>query len=267
MLILQEEGASMNHILGSRKRQDWIDVVKFWGMLAIVWGHTLSDGNVRHYLYSFHVPLFFFVVGLFFASPKRSFWHFTAKRAKDLLIPYFLFASISILIFSVLGNLAGAALNQDVSGYTLSANLVEMLTGQCRANRPLWFLPCMFVCYLLCFAIARALENGSVCRKRTAAVVIAGISVFLCFMNERFWNIGGLFFKIDVAVFMLAFISVAYLLKSLLLKRFQPPIAILLAMLLLTVGGITAFTNSEIDYLGNHYGNVFLFLRLLVFVC
>lgn len=99
----------MNNIEAPKKRQGWIDIVKFFGIVAIVWGHTVSVGDVQQYLYSFHVPLFFFVVGLFFASPKLSFFRFTAKKAKDLLVPYFLFAIISILIFSVLGRFADAA--------------------------------------------------------------------------------------------------------------------------------------------------------------
>ena len=89
----------MRDQVGSNVRKDWIDIVKFWGMLAIVWGHTLSSGNVRHYLYSFHVPLFFFVIGLYFSEPKQSFWKFTAKKTKALLIPFFSFAIISILIY------------------------------------------------------------------------------------------------------------------------------------------------------------------------
>lgn len=249
----------MRDKLDPNVRKDWIDIVKFWGMLAIVWGHTLSSGNVRHYLYSFHVPLFFFVIGLFFAPPKQSFWKFTAKKAKALLIPFFSFAIISILIFFVLGNLAATALEEDISGNSLPANLVEMLTGQCRANRPLWFLPSMFCCYILCFLITRILGNRNIFVKRIAALGIAVISLVLCFLNEEIYHIDALFFKVDVAVFMLAFVAVAYLLKPLFSKRLAPALGVLLAMLLLAAGGIAAFANSQVEYLNNQYGNVFLF--------
>ena len=94
----------MKGIPEKKLRLEWVDITKFWGILAIVWGHTLSSGDVHRYLYSFHVPLFFYTVGLVFTGSELSFWHFTAKKAKALLIPYFTFAIISILIFSVFGS-------------------------------------------------------------------------------------------------------------------------------------------------------------------
>lgn len=259
ILILQKEGAEMHDTLEQKKRQDWIDIVKFWGMIAIVWGHTLDSGDVHRYLYSFHIPLFFFVIGLFFTSPKLSFWRFTIKKAKSLLIPYFSFAIISVLIFFVLGNLASITLNEDTSENSLSANLLEILTGNCRANRPLWFLPCMFCCYILCFAISRIVKSRPIYIKRIVAFSVAVVSFAICFLNEEFLNINALFFKVDVAIFMLAFVSVGYLVKPLLLKRFNVFVAALLAIPLLIAGGITAFGNSTIMYLSNNYRNVPLF--------
>ena len=255
----------MRDKLDPNVRKDWIDIVKFWGMLAVVWGHTLSSGNVRHYLYSFHVPLFFFVIGLYFSVPKQSFGQFTAKKAKALLIPFFSFAIISILIFFVLGNLAATALDENISGNSLIADLMEMLTGRCRANRPLWFLPSMFCCYILCFLITRILGNRNIFFKRIAALGIAVISLVLCFLNEEIYHIDALFFKVDVAVFMLAFVAVAYLLKPLFSKGLTPALGVLLAMLLLAVGGIAALSNSKVLYLDNQYGNVFLFFASAVF--
>ena len=249
----------MKGIPEKKLRLEWVDITKFWGILAIVWGHTLSSGDVHRYLYSFHIPLFFYTVGLVFTGSELSFWHFTAKKAKALLIPYFTFAIISILIFSVFGSLAGAELNVDVSGYSLPANLLEMLTGQCRANSPLWFLPCIFCCYIFCYILSRIVENWHVYPKRVAALAVASVSLALCCFNERFFKMNALVFKVDVAVFMLAFVSAAYLLKPLLQKRMKPVIAVVLSALLLAAGGIMAFANSTVKYLSNHYGNVFLF--------
>lgn len=242
-----------------KTRIDWIDIVKFWGILAIVLGHTLRAGSVRQYLFSFHVPLFFFVIGLFFTAPKLTFWRFTAKKAKDLLIPYFLFAIISILIFAVLGTFAASVLDEDVAGNSLPANFLEMLTGQCRANRPLWFLPCMFCCYIICFGLAHILKNRSPHMAKIAAYLVITISIVLCFVNETFLNVDSLFWKIDVAVFMLAFVAAAFLMKPLFAKCLPLWVSALLALLLLAVGGAVGLVNAPVIYLENYYGNTFLF--------
>lgn len=242
-----------------KTRIDWVDIVKFWGILAIVLGHTLRSGSVRQYLFSFHVPLFFFVIGLFFTAPKLSFWRFTAKKAKDLLVPYFFFAIISILIFSVLGTFAASALDQDVAGNSLPANFLEMLAGQCRANRPLWFLPSMFCCYIICFGLARILKNQSSRIAKIAASLVIAISIAFCFINESFFNVDSLFWKIDVAVFMLAFVAAAFLMKPLFAKRLPLGVSTLLALLLLAGGGAIGLVNAPVIYLENYYGNAFLF--------
>ncbi len=249
----------MNDKLEQKTRLKWIDIVKFLGILAIVWGHTLNDGIIRHYLYSFHVPLFFFVIGLFFSSPKISFIHFTIKKAKSLLIPYFLFASISILIFSVFGEIAVSTIESDGLGNSFIEDWLEMLMGQCRSNRPLWFLPCMFLCYLMCFGLSRVAEKKSVCVKRGVSLLVIAISVSLLLVNENIYKISSLFWKLDVAVFMLAFIATAFLMKNIFSKGINTFVKMVLTVLLLSLGGIIAFLNSEINYLSNVYGNVFLF--------
>lgn len=249
----------MNNKLEQKTRLDWIDIVKFWGILAITWGHTLSGGDVHQYLYSFHVPLFFFVIGLFFTPPKISFWQFTAKKAVALLIPYFSFAIISILIFSVLGQYAVAALGRGLSDNSLFKDLLEMLTGKCRANRPLWFLPSMFLCYLLCFGLARIIEKKSIRVKYSVAILVILVSIAFLWVNESILKIQALFWKIDVAIFMLAFVAAAFLMKTFFMKHFKLYVYVLLSLSLLLVGGKIAFMNSVIGYLSNNYGNIFLF--------
>lgn len=240
-------------------RLPWADILKFLGIFSIVWGHTLSSGAVRQYLYSFHVPLFFFVIGLYFKAPTMSFGRFFKKKTISLLVPYFSFAVISILIFSVLGKLASTSLDADVADFSLRTNLLEMLIGQCRANRPLWFLPSIFVFYILCFGLIKLTEKlPKHIRTATYLLVILGSAV-LCALNSNTIRIVALFWKIDVSVFMLSFFLIAILLKPLFLRCATNRTSFLLSILLLLLGGFLAFRNGEVDYLSNNYGNVLLF--------
>jgi len=49
-----------------RGRQEWLDVLKGFGILFVVLGHALADGGLKTYIYAFHMPLFFFVSGYLF---------------------------------------------------------------------------------------------------------------------------------------------------------------------------------------------------------
>ena len=46
------------------KRVTWVDTAKGWGMLAIILSHVMTGHPVSRWLYTFHVPLFFFLATL-----------------------------------------------------------------------------------------------------------------------------------------------------------------------------------------------------------
>ena len=53
----------------TRKRIEWIDIAKFFGMVFVVIGHALLrtgyfDDFLRGLIYSFHLPLFFLSIPL-----------------------------------------------------------------------------------------------------------------------------------------------------------------------------------------------------------
>ena len=48
----------------------WLDIAKALGIVAIVLGHTIQGGLVKKYVYSFHVPMFFFLKGLLLVLQK-----------------------------------------------------------------------------------------------------------------------------------------------------------------------------------------------------
>ncbi len=145
-----------------------------------------------------------------------------------------------------------------MSNKSLSASFFEMLSGQCQANRPLWFLPCMFLFYILYFVFNRFTENCPIRLKYTIACLTVALSITFCFINENILKVSALFWKADVALFMFSFAVIASLVKPIFTK-YSLGLYILLASLLLLSGGIIAFSNSVIGYLSNHYGNVFLF--------
>lgn len=73
------------------KRVTWVDTAKGWGMLAIILSHVMTGHPVSRWLYTFHVPLFFFLSGFLFRAdrPWVDFWK---GKLQKLLLPYFALA-------------------------------------------------------------------------------------------------------------------------------------------------------------------------------
>lgn len=91
-----------------KKRIEWIDIAKAYGIIAVVIGHALASGNTTHIIYWWHMPLFF-IIGGFFLKPlnakKLTDWRrfFNKRLYRDLLI-YFMAGIGLILLYSILYN-------------------------------------------------------------------------------------------------------------------------------------------------------------------
>ncbi len=77
-------------------RKNWIDAAKGYGMILVILGHITEYSPVGMIIYSFHMPLFFFLSGYLF-STKRSFGDFACNKTRRLIIPYFAYAVPLIL--------------------------------------------------------------------------------------------------------------------------------------------------------------------------
>lgn len=94
-------------------RIEWIDVAKGIGILLVLAGHAprdvmrtryISIDFIYYFIYSFHMPLFFFLAGVVYEHTKRKKLEnrkltFVAGKAKSLLVPW---VSFSVLIYVVI---------------------------------------------------------------------------------------------------------------------------------------------------------------------
>ena len=55
------------------KRVEWVDIAKGYGILLVIIGHLPIPWIISRSLYSFHLPLFFFLSGYFFFKKKNRF--------------------------------------------------------------------------------------------------------------------------------------------------------------------------------------------------
>lgn len=138
-----------------------IDVARGIAMIAIILGH-LGNRRINSIVTTFHVPVFFFISGLFFHTEINPV-DFIKKKTKGLLLPYFL-TSILLCAFSIpLGILQGLDWKKeaikwiiaslygagfDIEGFTVAPSIGAI-----------WFLLALFWSELLFFFISR-LPNG-----------------------------------------------------------------------------------------------------------
>lgn len=72
-----------------KERLLYVDTLKAFGIILVVMGHVFhdSDSIVSHFIYAFHMPLFFLLSGVFFDYDKKnSFTFFAEKRWKSMLM-------------------------------------------------------------------------------------------------------------------------------------------------------------------------------------
>ncbi|SHL55682.1 acyltransferase family protein [Fibrobacter sp. UWEL] len=69
-----------------KSRNPTFDVLKGIGIIFVILGHTPQYGSIRHLIFSFHMPLFFFISG--YLMKERSIGEECVSSAKGLLLPY-----------------------------------------------------------------------------------------------------------------------------------------------------------------------------------
>jgi fucose 4-O-acetylase-like acetyltransferase len=66
----------------------WVDFAKVIGIWLVYLGHSHVSPMVGQYIYSFHMPLFFFISG--YLEKKRAFKESIIHGMKTLIVPYIL---------------------------------------------------------------------------------------------------------------------------------------------------------------------------------
>jgi fucose 4-O-acetylase-like acetyltransferase len=169
----------------SGKRSDLVDLVKGLAIILVAYGHTAQ--GVAHrgwwtrpgmafsedFIYSFHMPAFFFVSGLFVLGSirRRGPGNFTLEKVKTILYPYLLIAVIS----AALGPLT-RRFQVTYSPFHWKAFLMNVADGSVS-----WFLFTLFFCLLLALLTA-GLPNWL----RFFLAVVAGVSpIYGSYITDR----------------------------------------------------------------------------------
>lgn len=153
------------------QRKGWIDQARGLSIFMVVYGHNFP--SVEPYIYSFHVPLFFFIAGMF--HPKKVDGAVVKRRAKMILIPYFFWAISLFLFWFFVGRKFGKSDDLNLSPIDNLIGVFYAQGGQQFMDWgiPLWFLPCIFMVFLL-FTVVQKIPNAKLSGLTMAALIMIG---------------------------------------------------------------------------------------------
>lgn len=128
------------------QRNDSFDILKGIAILLVIVGHC-ETFRFRSFIYSFHMPLFFFIAGFFLKS--RPFSQEISLSFKRLIVPY-AFTSVCICVSALLYEIVNYSFFSDGSYFQKSV-IVYLLGSRGRLSEylggnvdVLWFLLALF---------------------------------------------------------------------------------------------------------------------------
>lgn len=129
-----------------QKRVQYLDIAKGIGILLVVLAHNDLSGYhpyLHRLIYAFHIPLFFFLSGIFF-KPERPFKDLFKRRFAGLIKP---------LIFAILMIYGISVFFGKMSFATAGGRILKSLymTGPYLNWVQLWFLPTLFLSNLYAY--------------------------------------------------------------------------------------------------------------------
>lgn len=181
-------------------RITWIDMAKGYGTILVIYAH-LGVGELWTWIYSFHLPLFFFLSGYVF-STKYDFKEFLIRKIKAIIVPYFCYGTIMIA-FVLLWNkfIYGTSF-----GFGDIIYYIKLLLRQQRFWT-LWFMACLFFLNIGFYLLVKLNKQN---------FFIAYVSILLPIIGLYYYKSGGtaLYWNIDTCLMAIPFFTCGYLCKQ-----------------------------------------------------
>ncbi|HEY0091581.1 MAG TPA: acyltransferase family protein [Flavobacterium sp.] len=230
-------------------RLNWVDQVKGFTIFLVVYGHNFPA--IEKYIYSFHMPLFIMIAGFF--HPAASRFENVGKRFKAIIIPYFIWSFLLFAFWFVASRHYG-----DSAALNLSPvkNFIGIFYSQGDRQYmdwgiPLWFLPAIFVTFLL-FHFIKKIPNENL--QYTFVAIVSTLGLIYPHLTKI-----NLPWSINIAMVGLLF----YAFGSIVFKKIESVSKKQLVILMIFMGLTNACLynlNIKVDMYRAVYGNGLLFV-------
>lgn len=238
-----------------KERIDYFDIAKAIGIWFVILGHLTTNKILLSFIYSFHIPLFFFISGYFF-NRSKTILEVLKSSFKDLIIPYFCFNIFNLSICwispylhpELYYNLQGwDILKAAITGIFLFRNLVTPFSF--LPGSALWFLVALFNIRLLAILFSRLFKNIIV-----LIVLSSGICILLFYQTDI------TLFSIESTFLAYPFFMIGFAVKNVDLKKKDYRSIWIIVLFLINI--CFTYINGRINIDGGDYGNYMMIFLL-----
>jgi acyltransferase len=233
-----------------KDRIDWVDIAKGIGIILIVFGHNLLPPYIRQVVFAFHVPLFFFLSGMFF-NTRCNLKQFIIDKYKKLVIPYFIFAITTYIFWFFV-----TSRFDNYSHKTIPFIGIFYGNGTdpwMMFNAPRWFIVCLFSTEILFYFVYKAAKGKY---KLIFALIIISV---IGFLYSKFVAIR-LPWGIDICFTSIIFYGTGYLFKNYFnIKKVKKTLVVFLIPCFAVLTVMFSTLNGLIDMNYRIYNNYFFF--------
>ncbi len=191
------------------KRRPELDVAKGFVIFLTVFGHVLNHGVESDWIFTFHMPAFFFLSGMTFKPEKYTgFWQLAKDKWKKRICPYLIILLIGFAICMIRPLYRHEALATGwkhlLSWAFYYGQPKELYVGQ------IWFLIALFWAELAAYIWIKFFQKKNPVLCAYAAMLLAIVSVNIQRINPYLPAGDRLPFKLDTAVAACVFLLAGY---------------------------------------------------------
>ena len=255
------EGGPESHNLmekNTKSRIVWIDMMRGFLMFWVIFGHITEDPEQINYIYSFHMPAYFFLTGMTFRyGRQKTVPEFILGKFFALMAPYFVL-NVYAAPFREWLEIVGEANSQSFVDLLIGIAWSNADSGYKMASNTLWFIPCLFLSVVIFYLITR------LCRNRELPIVLLTLGMTVAAWAVNMDTEGGGPSHWRGAVFSVLFVMAGHIFSSH-MESLQNKIlghrwlAAVGAALLLVAGWQVSLENGYVSIIHNEYKSLILF--------
>ena len=230
-----------------KERIVWLDYGKAIAIYLVVLAHTALYKTAEGFIYTFHMPFFFFMSGYLFSYSKYpSYMEFVKRRFRQLLVPYVVINMITYLLWLLVLRNVGSDAGEDVGALSPLIAAVTVNATEMVHDIPLWFLAALFMVENLYYQLYRNARYR---------VVVTLLLLLLAVLNNTY-NTVRLPFCIDISLVALLFYRLGNVMREKGYILFKWYLFVLSAVVTVAV----FMLNGKVAMHANYYNNIFLFI-------
>ena len=138
----------------NKKRVVWIDYAKAFAMLFVIIGHVETGSRLTNWVYSFHMPLFFFLSGITLKADRGGKYQYIDKLLKRIIGAYLAY-SILYFIYDVVQVII---LHKEIDLIKTFCGIFVQMRGT-EWSIGLWFLPLLFITEIFVHVLITKIES------------------------------------------------------------------------------------------------------------